>query len=170
MAFLGQTFDATQVDPSADFEPLPSGKYVAMIVDSDMKETKRGDGQYLALTYQIIDGEFKGRLVWTNLNLVNPNAKAASIAAQNLSAICHAIGRLQVQDSTVLHNVPHIIRVEFVPAGPNRQRDGNEIKAWEKIEGGATPPASSAPPFGGQQQPAQQQKAPAAPGWANKAA
>lgn len=167
MAFLGHTFDANTVEPAKDFEPLPSGDYVAMIIDSDMKATKSGSGQYLELTYQILDGPFKGRNVWARLNLVNQNATAAQIAAQQLSAICHAVGRLQVQDSAALHNIPHMIRVEFVKANEKRDRDGNEVKGFKKIEG----QAPAAAPFAQAATPAANQAAPAAaPAWAKPAA
>jgi len=148
MAFLGQTFDANNVAPSADISPVPSGEYVAIIVDSDMKPTKSGNGQYLELVHELVDGPFRGRKVWGRLNLSNPNAKTVQIAQEQLSSICHATGVMQVQDSQQLHNRPLVIRVEFVPAdGQQRQRDGNEIKAWKRYEGaGATPPAASAQP------------------------
>ena len=59
-----QGFDARTVEPSADFEAIPAGKYLAIITDSGMKETKAGTGNYLELTLQIIEGEFKGRNLW----------------------------------------------------------------------------------------------------------
>jgi len=33
-------FDANQVDPAATFDPVPAGKYVAVITESEMKPTK----------------------------------------------------------------------------------------------------------------------------------
>src|SRR5574337_455411 len=91
MAFLGN-----YVDPNApaaqDFAPVPSGEYPAIITDSDMKPTKKNDGQYPELTYQIIDSPYKGRLVWGRLNLDNPNAQAVAIAQGQLNAIVAACG------------------------------------------------------------------------------
>ena len=160
MAFLGGTFDANSVEPAQDLAPIPSGEYLAHIIDSDMKPTKSGTGQYLELTYEVTYGPYKGRKVWTRLNLDNPNAKAVEIAQRDLSAICHATGQLQVQDSQQLHYKPHIIRVEYVEAdGDRRQRAGNEVKAYKRADGYA---ATAAPP---PQTPAPQQAAanPAAP-------
>jgi len=79
-------FDANQVEPSADFETLPAGKYEAVITESEMKPTKAGTGHYLQLTFQIIEGEFKNRFLWARLNLDNPNATAVQIARAELSA------------------------------------------------------------------------------------
>ena len=84
-------FDANQVEPSADFEPIPAGKYEAVITESEMKPTKAGTGHYLQLTFQVVEGEFKNRLLWARLNLDNPNATAVQIARAELSAICRAV-------------------------------------------------------------------------------
>ena len=84
-------FDAATVDPATDFEPLPAGKYLAVITDSEMKPTKAGTGHYLQMTFQVIDGPFKNRLLWSRLNLDNPNRQAVQIAQGELSAICRAV-------------------------------------------------------------------------------
>lgn len=144
MAFLGQPFDPNTVPPAEDFAPWPSGEYPAMIIDSEMKQTKAGNGSYLALTFQAIDGPMKNRLVWANLNLDNQNPKAVEIAQRELSSICAACGVTSaITDSQQLHNIPMQIRVEFVPAGPKSQRDSNQIKAYKRLEGAVAPPASS---------------------------
>lgn len=167
MAFLGQQYGPVTEEPQNEFDPIPSGEYRAMIVDSDMKPTKKGDGQYLELTYQILDGPFAGRHVWTRLNLENPNAKAVEIAQRDLQKIQYACGGIAVSDSAQLHNIPHVIRVEFLPADPskNRQRDTNEIRGWKRCEGVAPAgQAPFAPPAGAQV--AMQQQPVQAPAWA----
>src|SRR5690606_14954828 len=102
MALIGH-FDATNVAPSEDFSPIPVGEYSAHIVDSDVKPTKNNTGHYAELEFEVTAGEFKGRKVWARLNLDNPNPKAVEIAQRELSAICHAVGVLQVTDTQQLH-------------------------------------------------------------------
>ena len=92
-------FNAATVEPSQDFEPIPAGKYLAVITESEMKPTKNANGQYLQLTFQILDGPYKGRYVWARLNLQNPNPTTVQIARQELSSICRAAGVLQPGDS-----------------------------------------------------------------------
>ena len=99
-------FDANQVEPQAPLEPVPSGLYNVMIVESDMKPTKAGDGRYLELVLQIIDGQYKGRKLWDRLNLFSKNQTAVQIAQSTLSAICHAVNVIQLQDSQQLHDKP----------------------------------------------------------------
>ncbi|HMN39750.1 MAG TPA: DUF669 domain-containing protein [Phycisphaerales bacterium] len=104
-------FDANQVDPSVALDPLPAGKYIAVVSESELKPTKAGGGKYLQLTFQIIEGEHKGRLVWARLNLENKSEMTVKIARGELSAVCRAVGVMQPRDSVELHNVPLEINV-----------------------------------------------------------
>src|SRR3954454_17718498 len=88
------TFDATQVEPSTAFEVIPAGKYHVQIVNSEMRATLSGNGQYLWLELSIMDGPCADRRLFERLNLVNPNEKAVDIAQRRLGDICRAIGQL----------------------------------------------------------------------------
>lgn len=115
-------FDASQVDPNFAFEPVPAGKYLAAITASEMKPTKSGVGNYLELTFQILEGEFKNRLLWARLNLDNPKAETVKIARAELSAICRAVGVMAPRDSVELHNLPLVITVAH-----RKRKDTGEI-------------------------------------------
>lgn len=144
MANLGYVFDPQEVQPAADFSPVPAGEYVVMITESEMKPTRTG-GEMLSLTHQVIDGEFKGRLIWESLNLVNSNPKTVQIAQGHLSAICHAAGITQaITDSEQLHNRPMIIRVEVDEQEGYRPR--NRVKAWKAVGTQPVAPASAPRP------------------------
>jgi hypothetical protein len=147
-------FDANQVEPTGDFDPIPAGKYLAVITDSEMKPNKAGTGSLLQLTFQIVDGEYQNRLIWTRLNLDNPNAVAVQIARADLSAICRAVGVLSPRDSVELHNLPLVIHVRC----KKRNDTGdivNEIKGFAKRETpnqvgqptSAPPSNNSSPPW-----------------------
>ena len=144
-------FNATEVDPATTFEPLPAGKYLAAITESEMKPTKSGSGSYLQLTFTVLDGEYKNRILWARLNLNNPNATAVKIARSELSAICHAVGVMQPKDSVELHNMPLVITVKL----KKREDTGeltNEVKAYAKKGAAAgqpqqAPVADSTPPW-----------------------
>ena len=158
-------FDASTVAPREDYSPLPTGEYTVQMTDSDMKPTKNGEGEYLECVFEVNDGEYKGRKLWARLNLVNKNPKAQEIAQRDLSAICHAVGKLQPRDSQDLHYKPLVVRVEYVQAdGVKRTTDSNEIKAYKALPAGS-------PVTGGFQQPAANAAPPAgAPAWARPAA
>ena len=90
MARLGETFDATTVEPNKPLEALPPGRYVVQIVNSEMRPTKDGMGQYLWLELDVLEGEYAGRKLFDRLNLINANPTTVEIAQRTLSAICHA--------------------------------------------------------------------------------
>ena len=140
-------FNANDVDPAIDFEPIPAGKYLAIIAASEMKPTKSGNGSYLELQFQVIEGEYKGRLLWSRLNLDNPNQQAVQIARAELSAVCRAVGVMQPKDSVELHNLPLLVTVKC----KKREDTGemtNEIKGYTKKEAatGQTQQATSSTP------------------------
>ncbi len=120
-------FDAGQVEPNQGFDVLPAGEYEACIVASTMKPTKDGNGKYLELELQILNGPFQNRKVFDRLNLVNSSAKAVEIAKGTLSAICRAVGVLTPQDSSELHNKP--LRIKVTVRKSDEYGDGNEVKA-----------------------------------------
>jgi len=137
-------FDANQVEPTTPFDPVPAGKYLAVITESQMKPTKARTGEFLELTLQIIDGQYQGRKLWARLNLNNPNETAVKIARAELSAICRAVGVLQPKDSVELHNLPMVITVK----SKKRTDTGdltNEIKGFAKREAAQGVPQQAAP-------------------------
>ena len=135
-------FDANQVEPSTAFDPIPAGKYLAVITDSEMKPNKAVTGHYLQRAFQVREGDFKGRFLWARLNLDNPNATAVQIARAELSAVCRAVGVLAPNDSADLHNLPLVIDVRCKKR-PDTGEITNEIKGYTKKES-PTPPAAPA--------------------------
>ena len=137
-------FDATTVEPNDTFDPLLNGDYLCIISTSEMKPTKAGDGAYLELGLEVIEGPFQGRKLWDRLNLNNPNETAVKIAKGTLSAICRAVGVLKPTDSCELHDIPLVVKVSC------RKRDDtdemtNDVKGYKKRDAVmSTPPASPA--------------------------
>lgn len=154
-------FNPEEVDTEGSggdsFEPIPAGWYPVVIVDSEEKETRAGNGSYLQLTLEVSDGEFKGRLLWARLNLNNPNPKAVEIAQRDLANICKAVGVMAPKDSSDLHYKPLAARVKIRPYEGEMR---NEVSGFRAIRNGG----------GGQAQrpaPQQQQQRRAAPGKAS---
>lgn len=136
-------FDANEVEPAGDFEPLPAGKYIAVITDTTLKPTKAGNGEYLEIKFQVLDeGPYKGRNLWTRLNLKNPNDQAVQIARSELSSICRAVGVMQPKDSADLHDRPLGLNVKL-RARPDTGELTNEVKGFESL---VAEPAAAPPP------------------------
>ncbi len=138
-------FNANEVAPSGTFEPLPAGDYPVAIVESAMKPTAAGNGQFLELKLQVLKGEYQNRFLFDRLNLVNQNQKAVDIARGTLSAICRAVGVLTPGDSSELHNKPLVAVVKL----RNREDTGepaNDVRGYKPtVTKPAVPSASETP-------------------------
>jgi len=132
-------FNVEQVEPAKTFDPLPPGDYLVYIKDSDLVATKAGNGHYIAMTMEVLEGEHAGRLLWENHNIDNPNQQAVEIAKRNISAICHAVG-VMAKDSSELHDKPFIVKVEIETKVGFSPR--NQIKGYKAAGAGAPAPAA----------------------------
>ena len=139
MAFLDQTFEADAMPVSEkSYEPLPAGWYTASITGAELKNTKAGTGQYIAIRYDIIGPTHQGRIVFGNLNIRNPNATAEGIGRQQLGEIMRAIGIAKVADTDELIGGQLSIKIAIKVS--EQYGDQNEVKGFKAIAG-STPPA-----------------------------
>ena len=137
-------FDAKNVEPNS-FDVLPAGEYDAVIVSSTVEATSKGDGKFLKLELQVLNGEFQNRKTWDRLNLWNSSAKAVEIAKGTLSAICRAVGVLTPQDSSDLHGKP--LRIKVTVRKSDEYGEQNEVKAYKpRLVAHASSPMLTADP------------------------
>jgi hypothetical protein len=127
MASIG-TFDATAVESNAPFQVLDPGRYRVQIIASEMRITKDGQGKYLWLELEVLEGEHRGRKLFDRLNLVNASPKAVEIAERTLSAICHAVGKSRIEDSEELHFIPFLADVRVQPSKSERYGPSNTLR------------------------------------------
>ena len=153
MAFLGQTFDVNTLPEGNSYEALPAGWYNVNVTGAELKNTKAGNGQYIAVRYDVTGPTHQGRVVFGNLNIKNPNPKAEEIGRQQLGELMRAIGLARVTDTDQLIGGSLQIKLEI------RQQEGyepnNEVKGFKSASGAVPAPAAA---------PAQQAAAPAATG------
>ena len=165
-------FDASQVAPQQSVGPLPAGTYLAHIIESDVQPLKSGNGEGLKLTFEIIDGQFKGRKVYENLNIRHTSEDTQRIAQSHLSALCHAVNVIKLMDTAALHFKPVRINVT-VREAVGQYKASNNIKGYEAAGGGISAPATAPTPAPVAETPAwptpeQEAAKSKAPAWARK--
>ena len=157
MALLNFKASAIQIEerPSNNYGPLPAGDYDMMIVKSETKPTKAGNGHYLECEMHVISGEHSGRRHWERFNLDNPNHQAVKIAQESLAKLCAAIGVDEVNDSEELHDRPFIAEVGIDKKDSTRNviwnYHGASLQPVAKPKAAAAPaaaPAKKAMPWG----------------------
>ena len=152
-------FDASTVAPQASTSPIPAGNYLAQVIESDIKDLASGNGKGMKLTFEIIDGQYKGRRIWENLNIQHTNEDSQRIAQSQLSALCHAVGVIKLRDTAALHMKPVNIKVT-VREAEGKYQASNNVKGYESAGPVAPTQAAEAPSA-----PAPASKAPA---WAKR--
>ena len=138
MANLNGTYNPDAGEMGERPDPLPEGEYVAMITDSEWKDTKSGNGKYLCITFEVVDDEYKGRKVFINLNLDNPNETAVKIAQQELNSICRAVNVVNPSDSAQVHGIPLCIGVKLEKSKNKEGKEfvNNVIKSYRSRSSG----------------------------------
>ena len=173
-----------------DFTPLPAGDYKACLIEIGDKDNpsqaftvaNNGKGEFLRTVWEIVEGEYKGRKIFENLQLkrygnTEKDQTTAKIARGKLSRICLAYGISgSLKDTNQLLNKPPVLISVKVRAGSGDYGPSNEITNWKSLVPTQRPPGGVPPepatfndppqtePTDGQQppwgQPNQQQ-----PGW-----
>lgn len=141
MAFLGQSYNTDDLPQGNSFDPVPDGWYNATISKAEVRDTKAGDGNYIAVSYTITGPTHEGRVIWGNLNLRNKNPKAEEIGRQQLGDVMRSIGLAKVEDSDQL--VGGQLSIKLKTTKSEQYGDKNEVSGWRAIAGSA-PPSSAA--------------------------
>lgn len=91
MSFFDTPFDASVVEPSGSYTPIPEGQYEVIVTAASEAPTKSG-GLQAVFSLEVIKGEYKGRKLTKRINLRNANPKCVEIGQSELSGICRASG------------------------------------------------------------------------------
>lgn len=139
MPALPKGFKAKDHDDMNDYSPVPKATYLAKIKKSLFKDTKskkdgESENEFLEIHWEIAEGEFKGRIIFTILNLINESADAVEIANKELATIVRACGLGDdVDDSEELHGILCSIDV-VVKKGKGDYSDKNEISMYNSAD------------------------------------
>ena len=161
MSELDMEFNLDDLPPpsSGSFDPLPEGWYIASIVSAEVKTTKAGTGKFIAVRMDVMGPTHQGRVLFTNLNINNPNPKAEEIGRQQLGSIMSAIGLAKLKNTDQLIGGKLQVKVAIKHEPPRDPE--NECKGYKAVSGSTMPsampkseaaapavPAKATPPWG----------------------
>ena len=139
MANLGNTFDPAEIpENERSFDVLPAGTYEAQVIESEVKDTKAGDGKMLNVTWEITAGPFERRKVWDRINIQNPSAQAQGIGQRRLADMCEAMGTGAIKDSEELHFKPCLVVLGIEKDKSGEYPDKNRVTRVKPLGGGAS--------------------------------
>ena len=137
------SFDTGSVEKRENnYELLPLGWYTAQITNSEIRTLNSGNGQGLKLTFDIIDGQHRGRKVWTTLNVRHTKPDTERWAQQSLRELMESIGLARFSDTTELHNKPLQIKVKVRKDDTGMYDDQNDVAGYKPLAGGAAIPSA----------------------------
>lgn len=163
MAFLDQEFNADDFVTTSSFDPLPEGWYNVSIAGAEVKNTKAGTGQYIAVKYTVTGPSHEGRIVFGNLNIKNPNPDAEKIGRQQLGDLMRSVGLAKIKDTDQLIGGNLQIKLTVKPAS-GQYDASNDIKGFKALVGASLPQPASMP----QSAASAPQASSSAPPWARK--
>ena len=126
-------FDINQYAENANkaFDPLPVGWYEATIVKNELVTNKKGNGEYMKISFSIADEKYKGRVVFANLNIRHPNNVTVEIARGYLSLILTSVGLI---DGFVNNDIESIVGKTLQIYLAKREHNGetyNDVKNFK---------------------------------------
>jgi hypothetical protein len=172
---LPEVFDPSQYEGTADLVPIPPGWQSAQIVEASCKEAlNNSSSTYVLAVFEITEGAHKGRKIFQNVTLTNPNQQAVEIGQRLLTDICNALKIGPLKNLEVLQYKPMKVRV-----GIKRDKDGvypdrnqiTQVRPYDFVprRGGApasvtAPSAPSAGPSAGSSSPSSSASSATMPG------
>jgi hypothetical protein len=134
------------------FDTLPEGSYLVVAKAGELKSTKAGDGKYIKVELEVIDGQYKGRKLWNMFNVQNPNEVAVKIGRAQMKKFFLAAG---AKPEHLANLTPESFAGKVVVAVVTTEIDSygekNVIKDWrtekgEKVKTDSTPKTAQAKP------------------------
>lgn len=141
MVDLGE-FDFTDVPVRQGRDPIPAGEYRVAVTATEQTPTKNGDGMYVNATFEILEGEHKGRRLWHKFHFWNKSDRAVKISKELMASLMHAaVGHANVKRTEELYGVP-VVAVVKTTRKEETQDPINEIKSFKAVRGAAPPKAA----------------------------
>jgi hypothetical protein len=126
---------------------IPVGIYVAQVIEACVAQPLSGDGHYIALTWQITEGEHEGRYVWQNITFLHSSAQATRIGRKQFKDLCVATGiSEQVSDVEVFKFTACDIRVGVETDKQGAYPDKNKVSGIWPLGQAPRPKATAVGP------------------------
>lgn len=82
----GMDIENTDLSQRGAIEVLPPGEYIVQATEGSVVRKDNGDAM-IKLTFEIMDGDYSNRKLWTNLNIRHSNPIAQRIATEELTEL-----------------------------------------------------------------------------------
>lgn len=127
-------FRTSEIDTSSNFAPVPSGVYQVELTKAEEQLSKSGN-TYLKCELEILSGDYRGRKLWNNFNLLHTSDMAREIAMKEFTMMCNAMGVADPVNTDQLLHIPFAVSVKL-ESNNSDGSDRNVIKKYLPIAKG----------------------------------
>lgn len=92
MAKLNLDLTANKISSPSLFTTVPEGEYSVVVSHAEVKENKAGNGHYIEVGYEVVEGNLSGALIRDILNISNVNKDSERIGLDRLKTIATYTG------------------------------------------------------------------------------
>jgi len=143
MSRLGQIYQAAELpENDRNFDPIPAGWYTVQVKESELKDSKSGEGQYINIQWEVQGPSYEGRIVFDRINIRNngPNRETVErIGLSQLREIMTACGLPKVEDTDELIGCRCEIKVDIDKKPSPGYDPGNIVKNYRALKGSPAP-------------------------------
>lgn len=111
------------LEQGGGFDPIPEGWYRVKVTQLEVCATKAGNGKYIKLRLDVEGPSHAGRVIFTNINVVNSNSVAQEIGQALFARLLTSLNLSSPKDSGLI--VGKVVEA-FVVIEP--ARDGYEAR------------------------------------------
>lgn len=124
-------------DEVKSFDVLPKGDYMVRIDKAELKESKNNSAnQYINLELTVMQGKYEDRKVFSMINIINQNEKAAAIGRSQLKQLLIATGEAKEGDKIIFKDPAVLVMNTCVATVGIQTQEGfepkNVVKAYKK--------------------------------------
>lgn len=117
--------------------PIPKAAYTVKMTKCTEKATKAGNGAYLDVTFEVVEGDHSKRLIFEKFMIDHPSEKVVQIGEERLSKFLKAVGvrnGLAGLDGDTNKVSEHLNKLVIgnvgIEAGTNGYGDRNKITSF----------------------------------------
>jgi hypothetical protein len=121
-------YDPNEYETKGVLVAIPADAYECMVKSVEMKQTKDETGSYLKVTLVVTDGEYKGRLLFDNLNVRNKSEQAQKIGREALNGLLAAAEIPGERDMTQL--VQRTVMAKVIVEKSEAYGEQNKVKGY----------------------------------------
>lgn len=108
--FTGSSTSGSDQQQPASDKLRDGGTYIMIAESLEAKQTKKGDGTFIAAKFKVCDGACDGKTIWGNFNIVNHSPVAERIGKEAMASLTRAVGYdpANVEDLKLLCFIPFL--------------------------------------------------------------